>query len=251
MDNSFNRRQFIAAGAALTALGAVGAQAAANSDLHARVADIQLLPEKYGQTRIWGFEGLAPGPEIRVAQGARIQRRLVNNLPDATSTHWHGIRIDNAMDGVVGLTQDAIAPGASFDYDFVAPDAGTYWYHAHNRSFEQVARGLHGALIVEEPDPIDIDHEEVLILDDWLIDPETAQIANSFGAMHDLSHAGRLGNYITTNGQYNLSKSVKRHDRLRLRIINAANARVFQLSLAGLDGWVVALDGMPLAQPPK
>lgn len=249
MTLNLNRRQFLATGAAFAAFCSGGAATAASSNLNARVADIQLLPENYGQTRIWGFEGMAPGPEIRVPQGARVQKRLMNDLPDATSTHWHGIRIDNAMDGVAGLTQEAIATGRSFDYDFVVPDAGTYWYHAHNRSFEQVARGLHGALIVEEPEPIDIDHEEVLILDDWLIDPETAQISDTFGAMHDLSHAGRFGNYITTNGTYNLSKPVKRHERLRLRLINASNARVFLLALDGLEGWVLALDGMPLAQP--
>ncbi|SPJ26544.1 multicopper oxidase family protein [Falsiruegeria mediterranea] len=249
MTLNLSRRKFLATGAALATLGTGRTWAGATSDLHTRVADVQLLPEKYGQTRIWGFDGMAPGPEIRVVQGARVQRRLINDLPNATSTHWHGIRIDNAMDGVAGLTQDAIAPGSTFQYDFVAPDAGTYWYHAHNRSFEQVARGLHGALIVEEPEPIDIDREEVLILDDWLVDPETAQIADTFGAMHDFSHAGRLGNYITTNGAYNLSMPVKRHERLRVRMINAANARVFQLALDGLEGWIVALDGMPLAQP--
>lgn len=248
MTMKLNRRQLLATGTAFAVLGAKGA-AAAPGGLNARVADVQLLPENYGQTRIWGYEGMAPGPEIRVAQGARVQKRLMNDLPDATSAHWHGIRIDNAMDGVAGLTQDAIAPGTSFDYDFIVPDAGTYWYHAHNRSFEQVARGLHGALIVEEPEPLDIDHEEVLILDDWLIDPDTAQIADTFGAMHDLSHAGRLGNYITANGSYDLSIPVKRHERIRLRLINAANARVFQLALDGLEGWIVALDGMPLAQP--
>jgi FtsP/CotA-like multicopper oxidase with cupredoxin domain len=215
----------------------------------APVADIQLLPDDYGKTQIWGFDGIEPGPESRVTQGARVQRRIIYELPAPTSTHWHGIRIDNAMDGVAGLTQDAIRPGDSVDFDFVVPDAGTYWYHAHNRSFEQVARGLQGALIVEEPEPIDIDREEVLILDDWRIDPETAQIADTFGAMHDLSHAGRLGNYITTNGVYNLAKSVKRHERLRLRLINASNARIFQLALEGLEGWIVAMDGMPLAVP--
>lgn len=243
------RRHFIASSAALAALGTPKVHAAGLEDLRVQVADIQLLPEQYGRTKIWGFDGIAPGPEIRVKQGARVQRRIINDLPDPTSTHWHGIRIDNAMDGVAGLTQDAIRPGESFDYDFVAPDAGTYWYHAHNRSFEQVARGLQGALIVEEPEPVDVDREEVLILDDWQIDPETAQIADTFGAMHDLSHAGRLGNYITTNGVFNPAKPVKRHERLRLRLINASNARIFQLALDGLEGWIVAMDGMPLAMP--
>lgn len=249
MTLKLTRRHFIASGTSMAALGMPKVHAAGQGDLHARVADMQLLPETYGKTQIWGFDGIAPGPEVRVTKGARVKRRIINDLPNPTSTHWHGIRIDNAMDGVAGLTQDAIRPGESFDYDFVAPDAGTYWYHAHNRSFEQVARGLQGALIVEEPEPIDIDREVVLILDDWRIDPETAQIADTFGAMHDLSHAGRLGNYITTNGVYNLAKTVKRHERLRLRLINASNARIFQLALDGLEGWIVAMDGMPLAVP--
>ncbi len=150
---------------------------------------------------------------------------------------------------MAGLTQEAVAPGASFDYDFAAPDAGTFWYHAHNRSFEQVARGLHGAIIVEEPEPIDVDRDEVLVLDDWLLDPETGQIAGEYGAPHDLSHAGRLGNYFTTNGAYDLTIKVKRHERLRLRLINAANARIFDLRVHGLEGWIAALDGMPLAVP--
>ena len=217
--------------------------------LLANVADVQLLPEKYAKTSIWGFEGKAPGPEIRVRQGERVQRKLINNLPDATSVHWHGIRIDNAMDGVSGLTQDAVKPGQDFHYDFVAPDAGTYWYHSHNRSFEQVARGLYGALIVDEPVQIDIDREEILIFDDWLIDPDTAQIDENFTSPHAMSHAGRLGNYITTNGIYNLALDVRRHERLRLRLINAANARIFPLRLEGLEGWIVALDGMPLPRP--
>ena len=246
-----SRREFLLGGAALCVSPRMSVAESLKETLSAEEASIQLLPERYGQTRIWGFEGAAPGPEIRLMQGSRVKKRLINNLPEATSTHWHGVRIDNAMDGVAGLTQNAIAPGNSFDYDFTVPDAGTYWYHAHNRSFEQVARGLHGALIVEEPDPLDVDREEVLILDDWLVDPQTAQIADTFGAMHDFSHAGRLGNYITTNGRYNLAKQVKRHDRLRLRLINASNARVFQLRLDGLDGWIVALDGMPLIQPMK
>jgi len=243
------RRQFIASGSAMAALGLPRANAQDHIALRARVADVQLLPKEYDQTRIWGYDGMAPGPEIRVAQGGRVQRRLVNELPDPTSTHWHGIRIDNAMDGVSGLTQAAVKPGESFDYDFVVPDAGTYWYHAHNRSFEQVARGLQGALIVEEPDAIDIDREEVLVLDDWLVDPESLQIADTFGATGDLSHGGRIGNLVTTNGTYGLAKSAKRHERLRLRLISASNARVFQLGLDGLEGWVVAMDGMPLAQP--
>lgn len=245
------RRSLLAGMAATAALPVLPARAVGQTELVAQVADMQLLPEKYGRTTIWGFGGTMPGPEIRVAQGARVQRTLVNDLPQATSVHWHGIRIDNAMDGVSGVTQTAVSPGDRFDYDFVAPDAGTYWYHAHNRSVEQVARGLYGPLIVEEPTPPDVDREEVLVLDDWRIDPETSQIDGDFASLHDSSHAGRNGNFIATNGIYGLTKKARTNERLRLRLINAANARIFELQLAGLDGWVVALDGMPLETPQR
>ena len=247
------RRAFIGQTAATLGMVMSGRQVLAASHapaiLTAREATVQLAPDGYPATSIWGYEGRAPGPAIRVRRGERVQRRLVNDLPEPTSVHWHGIRIDNAMDGVSGLTQEAVAPGQIFDYDFVAPDAGTYWYHAHNRSWVQVARGLHGPLIIEEAEPPEVDREETLVLDDWLLDPETALIDDSFDQPMMMSHGGRIGNLITTNGQFDLSIPVQRHMRLRLRLINASNARIFPLQLAGLRGWTVALDGMPLAQP--
>ena len=218
--------------------------------LESKIARAQILPEPYPQTEIWGFGGTAPGPQIRVKQGQRVQRRLTNSLIQPTSVHWHGIRIDNAMDGVPGVTQDAVAPGATFDYDFIAPDAGTYWYHSHYNTIEQMDRGLYGALIVEEADALDIDREEVLILDDWLMQ-QTGVIDPEFEAPMSLSHAGRMGNFVTTNSQYQPVLVAKTNERLRLRLINAANARIFPLALQGLSGWVVAYDGMPLATPER
>lgn len=246
---NLTRRNILLGGAACAALPGMALAQSGAEELHAAAFDRQLLPDPFGPTKLWGYGTTSPGTEIRVPQGARVRRTLVNGLDQPTSTHWHGIRIDNAMDGVAGLTQDAVAPGGRFDYDFTVPDAGTFWYHAHDRSFEQVGRGLYGALIVEEPQPLDIDREEVLVLDDWLIDPDTGQLADSFGNMHDLSHGGQTGNFITTNGEFDLQLPARRHERLRLRLINAANARVFQLQLAGLEGWMVALDGMPLPEP--
>ena len=247
------RRAFLGQTAAVLGLSVSGRKVSAASHapatLTARDAYVQLAPDGYPATSIWGYEGHAPGPAIRVLQGERVQRRLVNELPEPTSVHWHGIRIDNAMDGVSGLTQEAVAPGQSFDYDFVAPDAGTYWYHAHNRSWVQVARGLHGPLIVEESAGPDVDREEILVLDDWLLDPNTALIDDSFNQPMMMSHGGRIGNLITTNGHFEFSSTVRRHARLRLRLINASNARIFPLGLSGLQGWTVALDGMPLATP--
>ncbi|KAA8605079.1 copper oxidase [Salipiger aestuarii] len=217
--------------------------------LTAQEAMVQLAPDTYPATPVWSYDGAVPGPVIRAAQGDRLERRLVNDLNVPTSIHWHGIRIDNAMDGVAGLTQDPVPPGHSFDYAFDLPDAGTYWYHAHTNSMEQVARGLSGALIVEETTPPDVDRDEVLMIDDWLIDPDTGRFADGFAAPMTLSHGGRIGNLVGVNGRYDYSLSARQNERLRLRLINSANARIFGLRLEGLRGWAVALDGMPLAEP--
>ncbi len=225
------------------------AAAAGPAVLHAREAMARLLPAEFPETPIWGYDGILPGPTIRVRQGERVTRDFRNGLPQASTIHWHGIRIDNAMDGVPELTQAAVAPGGSFTYDFAAPDAGTYWYHPHNRTSEQMARGLYGALIVDEPEGAPaVDRDEVLLIDDWRLQ-EDGRVAGGFDDMHDRSHAGRLGNWITVNGDGAWTREVPRLSRLRLRLVNTANARIFTLGGIGLEGWVVALDGMPLDAP--
>ena len=89
------------------------------------------------------------------------------------------------MDGVVGMTQSAVPPGAEFLYDFALRDAGTYWYHPHNRTHEQMARGLYGALIVDErADAPVVDRDEVLLIDDWRLN-DKAQIADGVGNIHE------------------------------------------------------------------
>ncbi len=217
--------------------------------LHAREGSARLAPAEYPETRIWGYDGLVPGPVLRARQGERLTRVFRNDLPQASSVHWHGIRIENGMDGVPGMTQAAVAPGEDFRYDFTLPDAGTYWYHPHNRTYEQMARGLYGALIVDEATGApEVDLDEVLLLDDWRL-TDDAQIAEGFGNLHDWAHSGRIGNWITINGDGGWSREVARHARLRLRLVNTANARIFSLEAQGLEGYVVALDGMPLDAP--
>ncbi len=229
-------------------LAARAAEAAAPV-LRAGESLARLAPGDYPETRVWSYGNSVPGPMIRLRQGDRLTRRFENALPQPSTVHWHGIRIDNAMDGVPGVTQDAVPVGGSFDYDFVLPDAGTYWYHPHNRTWEQLARGLYGPLIVEEDDPPEVDRDEVLVLDDWRLTDQAQIHEDSLGAMHDWAHAGRIGNWITVNGKGESRLSVKRNERLRLRLINAANARIFYLSLEGATAWTVALDGQPLETP--
>lgn len=241
------RRTFLGGASALVMLPRA-TFAAPITELSARESSVRIAPPEYPETRVWTFDGLAPGPEIRVAQGARLTRRFRNVLDVPSSVHWHGIRIDNAMDGVPGVTQAPVEPGARFDYDFTCPDAGTFWYHSHLRANEQVERGLYGVLVVEETEAPDIDGEHVLVLDDWRLD-DNAQIVEDFDNGHDLSHAGRMGNVVTTNSAMDLVLPARGGDRLRLRLVNAANARIFTLGLKGMRGWIAATDGMPLAEP--
>ncbi len=201
-------------------------------------------------SRLWTYNGSLPGPEIRARRGDRIKVRLINNLEEPTSIHWHGIRIENAMDGVSGLTQDPVPPGGTFEYDFASPDAGSYWYHAHNKSWNQVGRGLYGPLIIEEDEPVfDRDHDLMLILDDWRLDDQGRLHEESFGSLMDWSHAGRLGNWLTVNGVSLPSYLLTSGEPCRLRLVNASNARILELDLAALGATLLALDGQPVAEP--
>ena len=240
---SLSRRQFLGTTLAATALPRMAW--AAPHPLRAEPVVSQILDAGEGQTAGYGFNGSTPGPELRLRAGERLTVAFDNSLPEPTAVHWHGIRIDNAMDGVPGLTQDPVAAGDRFDYDFVTPDAGTYWYHSHHQSWEQVARGLYGALIVEEATPPDVDHDITVILDDWRLERSGA-LAGDFGNMHDFAHAGRLGNFAKALLP---DVTVNRGQRVRLRIINTATARVFPLALEGIEGRIVALDGRPLPAP--
>lgn len=195
---------------------------------------------------IWGYRGQVPGPVIRVKRGERVRARLKNSLSQPTTIHWHGVRIDNAMDGVPGLTQDTVQPGGTFDYEFTAPDAGTFWYHSHEKTWEQVARGLYGLLIVEEETPPKVDQDIIFAADDWLLNKAGQIDEDSLGNMHDWTHAGRMGNWLTVNGLTNPDIPVRAGERLRLRLINTANARTLAFNFDRLNAQIIALDGQPI-----
>lgn len=257
MQAKIYRRDFLAgaAGAALVAgIGpgrARGDVSASPFRLDAAPAKIRLFADFDTETAVWSYNGKVPGPEIRIRQGARVRVAVKNGLAEETTIHWHGMRVPNAMDGVPHLTQKPIAPGETFVYEFDAPDAGTFWYHPHQRSFEQVERGLYGPLIVEERHPPDVDRDVTWVLDDWRL-MRDGQISGDFGNFHDAAHNGRVGNIATINGRVPEAFEVMPGERLRLRLINAANARIFALDFAGHRPIVIALDGQPVAphEPP-
>jgi FtsP/CotA-like multicopper oxidase with cupredoxin domain len=251
MRYSCTRRSFVAGGLALAAgsrlYAPMPAAAATVRDfsLVAAPKRVPIVGGTYPETDVWCYGGTVPGPQIRIRQGERLRVRVENRLPEATTVHWHGLRVPNAMDGVPHLTQKPIAPGETFTYEFDCLDAGTFWYHPHQRSHVQVERGLAGALIVEEPAPIDVDRDVTWVLDDWRLTREAA-ISDDFGNLHDITHNGRVGSTVTVNGRIHDSFGVRAGERIRLRLINAANARIFALDFSGHRPLIVALDGQPV-----
>jgi len=211
-----SRRQLVFGAAAATLLVPARAQAQTAPDgariVHARSRSAA------GQL---GYDGTVPGPTLRVRHGEELRVRLINELAEPTSIHWHGVRVPNAMDGVPGLTQTAVAPGASFDYRFQPPDAGTFWYHAFPGG--QIDRGLHGALIVDEARPLAVDRELVLILSMPTADTGPVLI----------------------NGAVRPDIAVHTGERLRVRLINATAAKGFMLRFDGHAAWMIAIDGQP------
>ena len=172
-------------------------------------------------------------------KGETLEIDFHNKLDQPTTIHWHGIRNLNEMDGVPDVTQAVVEPDEQFTYSFPARDAGTFWYHAHNRSFEQVARGLYGPLIVTNSEPRENSRDIVLMADDWRLDEDWRFDEASLGSLHDWSHGGRLGNWLTINGQSQPEIPIPETGFVRLRFINAANARVlsFQLSQTSSDAY--------------
>jgi len=176
------------------------------------------IVESAGPT--WRYDGIVPGPVLRVRQGEEVLVRLANELTIPTRVHWHGVRLANAMDGTA-LTQGPIMPGESFDYRFAPPDAGTFWYHPLRRA--QPDSALYGLLIVDEKQPPEVDRDVALILD-------------------------RPDNGFTANGLAMLDIPVVTNERLRLRLLNAARDRFVSLRLDRHPVTVMAIDGQP-AEP--
>jgi FtsP/CotA-like multicopper oxidase with cupredoxin domain len=215
--------------------------------LRAAPAKIDLLAQ--GRlTGVWAYNGQVPGPVLHVRVGDRLRVSLANELPQPTTIHWHGVRVDNAMDGVPDVTQRRVEAGGSFEYAFVARDPGTFWYHPHVRANEQVERGLQGVLIVDDDHPPAWSRDVVWVLDDWRVDG-AGEIDPQFNGMHDVMHDGRWGNVVTVNGHVHEELSVRAGERFRLRLVNTANARIFVPDFQPLKATAIAVDGMYAARP--
>ncbi len=241
-----SRRRFLAATGAVTCASVAGVRhtfAASNPvEMVAAPTELTLLGEDKPKTAVWAYNGEVPGPVLRLRVGERLALRLRNELPQPSTLHWHGLRVPNAMDGVPHLTQTPVAPGGDFDYSFVVRNSGTFWYHPHFQTAEQLDRGLHGAVIVEDDVPPAVDRDLVWVVDDWRLGKRAA-VVDDFGHRHDASHQGRFGNTATLNGRVPPDLSVRAGERIRLRIVNVANAWIFAFVFNGHTPSVIAYDG--------
>lgn len=180
-------------------------------------------------TEVWAYNGSMPGPTIRAKVGDTLVVHFINQLPVESTIHWHGVRVPNAMDGT-SMTQTPVPPGGSFDYTFPLPDAGTYWYHPHVSSMAQVSRGLYGALVVEGEGEPQLGHELVMVLSDVLLNDD-GSINPPEEEPNLEAYFGREGNHLLVNGREAPEIRAVPGVPLRLRLINAATARYFQMRL--------------------
>lgn len=213
-------------------------------DLEVSVIKWYILPTQ--AVLAYAFNRQVPGPRIRVRQGDRIRINLTNNLPRSTTVHWHGLIVPNAMDGPAHITQRPIAPGERFTYEFTTSQAGTFFYHSHDKPDRQQGLGMYGALIIDPKDaPIApaADLEYTIQLQEWLI-----REGYTFPAM---LMDGALPNFFTINGKaYPATDTIqmKVGQRLRLRMIGSSNNFIHPMHVHGGPFRIVATDGNPVPE---
>jgi len=195
-----------------------------------------------------GYSGNVPGPLIRAKPGDLVEVHLDNHLTEPTTLHFHGVRVPNAMDGVPDMTQPAVLPGQSFDYSFVVPDAGLYWYHPHYDSVAELGSGLYGPILVADPsDPPGLGDEVVLVLSDLGVDQNGQPLPPA--STPDGIVSGSEGSVVLVNGLVHPRLDVAVGRRLRLRVLNAARSRYFKLGIAGQSFTVIGGDGGRFSAP--
>ena len=215
----------------------------ASGDTLRLTAGIVRRPFKGRTLTMFAFNGQYPGPLLQVAQGAEVTVELTNALDQPTTVHWHGIRLDNANDGVPDMTQRAVAPGERFIYRLRFPDAGIYWYHPHVREDVQQDLGLYGNIMVRSSRPdyfSPANREEVLMLDDLLLGDDGMVPFGTSTTTHALM--GRFGNVMLVNGEPRYALTVGRGEVVRFFFTNVSNTRTFNLSFPGARMKIVASD---------
>lgn len=208
-------------------------------DFETSVIDWSILPNV--RVAAYAVNRQVPGPRLALTQGDRVRINVKNNLPEATTIHWHGLIVPNGMDGPADVTQKPIAPGATFTYQFTVKQAGTYFYHSHKNPDRQQGLGLYGALIVAPKNPageVRADLDYTLQLQEWL-----KRDGYTFPAM---IMEGALPNFFTINGKaYPATDTIrmKLGQTVKLRFVGSNNNFVHPMHVHGGPFEVVARDG--------
>jgi FtsP/CotA-like multicopper oxidase with cupredoxin domain len=235
------------------------ASGAALAPWPARAADMVLAqqPARFALTGpvTEGMLSYAPDaapPVLWLDQGQRFVADLENRSDQESTIHWHGIRLPAAMDGVPYLSQDPTAPGATFRYDFAPPDAGSFWYHPHCNTLDQMARGLTGVLVVRDSVDPGFDVDLPVNLRDFRLGHDGQFI--EFFKLRNAARGGTLGTVITANWQQEPVHALPAGGLVRLRLVATDTTRVYKIKVAGLEGGaaavVIALDGNPVPGAP-
>jgi FtsP/CotA-like multicopper oxidase with cupredoxin domain len=220
------------------------------------VAEFNLEASEFGweiapgkTIQAWGFNKQVPGPVIRAHVGDTLVIRVTNQLKEPTMIHWHGLRVPASMDGT-GASQKPIEPGGVFEYRFIVPDAGTFWYHSHANETVQVERGMYGALIVEDETDPTFDGEKVIMIDDMKLDDQSQFTKPGWFVPRIIErHDGREGDTLLINGKVDPVIKIHAGQTERWRFINSSSARYFILYLEGKEFSIIGTDGGLLEHP--
>lgn len=192
---------------------------------------------------MFGYNGQIPGPLIKAEQGSTFYVDVTNGIPLPTTNHWHGLRLDNAFDGMPGISQAEIRTGDSFRYTVKVPDGGLFWYHPHVREDIEQDLGLYGNILVtpKEGANVPADREETLVLDDILL--------NAFGNIVPYGKdgatyvmMGRYGNTMLLNGETDYSLDVRQGEVVRFYLTNTASVRPFRIAFSGATMKLIGSD---------
>jgi FtsP/CotA-like multicopper oxidase with cupredoxin domain len=195
----------------------------ARFELTARAADVRLASGHV--VHALTFNGMSPGPELRVRRGDLVEVTLRNaDVTQGVTIHWHGVDVPNGEDGVAGVTQNAVLPGERYTYRFRVHQAGTFWYHTHQVSSEDVQRGLFGAIVIEPRERSPRIFDRVLV-------------AHTFDGIATLNASD-----TTTSAKVAAGAPV------RLRLVNTDSA-VRRFTVSGTPFRVLAIDGRDLNRP--
>jgi FtsP/CotA-like multicopper oxidase with cupredoxin domain len=182
----------------------------------------------------WTYNGVTPGPEIRVTEGDKVRFVVHNELPQSTAIHWHGLILPNSQDGVPYITQPPIKPGETYTYEFQVREgnAGSHMYHSHHNAAFQVTQGLLGSFVVEPKDSSTrpaFDREYTMVLND-----------------------GPIGAYSLNGKTFPATQplNAKQGERVLVRFMNEG-LMIHPMHLHGMPMTVIAQDGWLLPQAYK